>query len=70
MREPPNKVRNELMKQELDELEKHGVANNKENIICKILTEYAYGFSKIFRNLAATLTLMGIFARIWETSTS
>jgi len=70
MREPPNALRNELMKKELADLENGGITSKKENILCRILRNYAYGFKSIFTNLSAFLCICGIFSRIWETATS
>ena len=71
MSEPPNAIRNEIMKRDLQEFEDGNFTNNKkDNMICRILRSYGYGFKSIFTNLSATLCICGIFSRIWETATS
>lgn len=65
--EPENSLAEKVKK----ENKKNKVVHNpNENIICKIMKNYASGFKAIFSNLAATLCILGIFSRIWETATS
>jgi hypothetical protein len=71
MSEPPNALRNEIMKKDLKDFEDGNFTQNKkENIVIRILRSYGYGFKSIFTNLSATLCICGIFSRIWETATS
>jgi hypothetical protein len=50
--------------QDISKSEKQG------GLIGSILVGYANGFKIIFSNLSATLCILGIFCRIWETATS
>ena len=44
--------------------------SGNENFVIKLIKEYIVGFKKIFTNPAASLVLMGIICRIWETAIS
>jgi MFS family permease len=61
--EPPNSAANKALRRELEELKGKSVHKKKENLVWKIFKSYGHGFVKIFGSLAASLCLLGIFAR-------
>jgi uncharacterized membrane protein len=70
IKEPPNSVVNNALRAELVTLKGKTVHRKKENLVAKILKSYVHGFREIFGSLAASLCLLGIFCRQFETSVS
>ena len=66
--EPPNSAANKALKSELADMKgkksfKKNGPTRKENLVWTIFKSYGHGFGKIFGSLAASLCLLGIFAR-------